>query len=582
MKYLNVIPLNYKEILTYQAEDDLANKLNIGELIEIPFGQKKSQGIIVEISAKKPNFKTREIQSQKGLRVLTKLQAKIIRYLSENYFSSYYQALNNVWLLKNKTLTLNNSEYLRKNKLGNSYVLLDKNPFDNYQKLIEKQSQKQTLIVFPNQERLSLFLKEKKEFLKKYSPVIWSGSKKTTEKEILIKRVNIEKNLVILGTRTSLMLPYFNLDLLIIDQQYDNNLKQPKIPRYDSRNIAEFIKNETNFNLILHSEFFDDEIFYKLKNGYKLINNLKYQNNPRTILTPEPDFPIIGIYLEKKIRKNLSKNIPTIIFINKKGKHSAIYCLDCQQTEKCPKCYTTLKPDGRKLVCQICHLESYQKDNCSSCHSTRLKQIGIGIERIREELEKIFPNKTILTTKDTPINPEDLKSKKIIIGTASLRNKKFNKAETLIILYPENMLNLPLPQANLEAYKQIKSVIASNDYKEILIKTVIPDHPLFEAITNKKEIDFIRKETINLKTNFYPPWYDILEITISGKNESEVDKKVLEIKKHIEAIEILGPFTQDNKNKKVLKKLIAKTEKNKVTYDTMLRKISNIIIIKNG
>jgi len=115
------------------------------------------------------------------------------------------------------------------------------------------------------------------------------------------------------------------------------------------------------------------------------------------------NFSIFSLKLQNKIRDRLGKKEQIILFVNQRGLANAVVCRDCGFTERCPHCEISLKyhrglgiRDERlitdKLVCHYCTFTKEPSLVCPECKSAHIKFIGVGTQRVEEEVKKMFPS----------------------------------------------------------------------------------------------------------------------------------------------------------------------------------------------
>lgn len=582
MKIVDIIPLTYKEILTYSVPQDVEPEIKIGQKVLIPFGKKETEGIILSENNNRPKFKLRKIISIINKKpLLTKLQADLINHISNYYFSSTYQAFRNVLPENMQNVLINSINYPLRTKSGQKLVLIKKNPYKVFTKSAIKtlKSKKQVLIVFPTQAELNDFCQIEKDLIDKYSTGIFTGKIDVQSKKEIWRKINSGKINLALGTRISLFLPFKNLGLIIISQDYRKSLRSEKTPKYDSKEIAEFIQEKTGCFLILQSEMLYWENYYKLKGEYLRINSSDNKKAKVSILQ-EPLYPIIGTAIQTLIQEKLSENKKIALFINQKGKFTASFCLDCQEIARCPECSKPLRPKNKTLICQDCRHEEPQTIKCKNCQGTKMIKIGVGADNIKEEVEKIFPTtKTNIIDSETVkrMDRKDLENAQIYIGTESLKNINLTKIELLFIMYPENIFNLNTQSNLLKAHSLLSSLTANlKDNATVLVKTAEKNNPVTKALISDKNEAFLEKELKHLNKFKYPPFYDLIKISVYDKNLKNLDLKTEKIKDHFRNQE-----TSLIKQKNNRVDLIIKSKKGAIFYDTMLREIRDIKIERN-
>ena len=79
---------------------------------------------------------------------------------------------------------------------------------------------------------------------------------------------NNKKAKIILGARSSILLPFRNLGLIIVDEEHDNSFKQfDPSPRYNARDLAVYMGYYLDIKVILGSATPSIESYYNVKQG---------------------------------------------------------------------------------------------------------------------------------------------------------------------------------------------------------------------------------------------------------------------------------------------------------------------------
>lgn len=589
------ISTNSPKLFTYKIPEKLEAKIKIGQLVKIPLGKKETKGIVFEIKKTKPLFKTKDILEIIDKNpLLTGSQVRLANWLSLYYFSSIYQALKNIkvesienYLAKNKK-TKTPKEKKAKIHQDKRFILLGgEKKEEKYLKIAEKflRKGKQVLILFADNFALEKFLRKTRNDLKnKQISKITSKLKRKERIDKWYKIKNAESRLI-LGTRTAIFSPFCNLGLIIIDNEFDESFKQEQTPKYNTAEVAEFLERDLGCTLILQSDIPTLENFYHIKNGYKLIKSKTALNKRKIIIDEEPS--LLSLKTEKAIGENLKNKKQVVLFLNRKGKEVYLMCADCGFSPKCPGCEISLATTLNIMYCNNCGFKKEIPLFCEKCKSTVIKKIGIGTEKLEEEIKKVFPTyRTIRIDESTKksINFKEAEKADIILGTQMVKNLSFKKTGLLVFFSVDFMLNLPTYRASENVQNILTLFIQKMPLKsKIIIKTSNSKNDLIKAIKKQEYSDFFQNELKNRKKFHYPPFYDLLQITLSGKTEREIQKKIKKIKDTFRKYEIIGPFIPfiSKKQKKPRQVLIIKTKKNSLFYDKIFRSMENISITRN-
>ena len=387
-------------------------------------------------------------------------------------------------------------------------------------------------------------------------------------------RVRKGKVKVAIGARSALFLPFQNLKNIIIDEEHEKTYKSDMNPKYDAREVAEFMTKSVKGTLILASATPSVETYKKAVD--KKISLIELKNRATKSLLPEMEIvdmrrelrsgnkSIFSFKLQEKIREKLEKKEQIILFLNRRGFSSFVSCRSCGYVFECDRCDISLTYHrGGKLLCHQCGFNKYLPKICPKCKSKYIKQFGTGTERVEMEVKKYFPKaKTVRMDGDTTkgknsykIMYDDFKSgrKDILIGTQMISKGLDFKNVTLVgILAADLSLNMPDYRASEDTFQLITQVSGRSgrgDKKgEVIVQTYSPEN---KAIINAKNYDYdaFYKDEIGIRKALNnPPFSTIYEISLTSPFKSllvENIKKLADIikdeLKDKSDIIILGP-----------------------------------------
>jgi primosomal protein N' (replication factor Y) len=225
-----------------------------------------------------------------------------------------------------------------------------------------------------------------------------------------------EDNLVVIGTRSSVFLPFNNLKLLIVDEEHDQSYKQSEKFKYNARDIGIVRAKYFDCPVVLGSATPSFETIHnvdiKKYNQYLLENRYFQSKLPLiTIVDTSIDKPDEGIskVLRDKMKIELNKSNKVILFIGLRGFSNTVICSECKTIVKCPKCdvYMTYHKDIERLVCHQCESTRKFESIKPCCRNISLVPLGIGTQRIENKIRNLFPDKNILR-----VDSDNISSKK--------------------------------------------------------------------------------------------------------------------------------------------------------------------------
>ena len=364
---------------------------------------------------------------------------------------------------------------------------------------------------------------------------------------------NKSKAQVILGARSSLLLPYSNLGLIVVDEEHETSYKQfDPAPRYHARDAAIVLANMHKAPVLLGSATPSVESFYNAKQkkyGYVALNR-RFGN----VLLPEIELIDIKEKHRKKqmnghfsdrlltmIQDALNEKEQVILFQNRRGFSPVVECTTCGVAPQCPNCDVSLTYHKfrNELRCHYCGYHRGLPKVCPACENPTLDTKGFGTEQIELELESLFPDFKVGrmdfdTTKGKYgyhkiIDAFQSREIDILVGTQMLsKGLDFNNVSLVGILNADNMLNFPDFRAHERSYQLMVQVSGragrAKKRGKVGIQTFNPYHQILQQVTTN-DYEKMYFDQLNERYQFhYPPIVRLIKITLKHKDFNKVDK----------------------------------------------------------
>lgn len=386
----------------------------------------------------------------------------------------------------------------------------------------------------------------------------------------------IKNNLVdiVVGTRSSIFAPFDDIGLIIIDEEHELSYISDKNPKYDALDIAEERAKYHNCPLLLGSATPRIESYYKAINRhYKLLELNKRANEnplPTTSIVDmrselkAGNYSMISRELSEDIKEALNKKEQIILFLNKRGHTSYVFCRKCGYVQKCEFCDSSMTYHKSKgySICHLCGRTGSKPRICPKCSSTAIKEFGAGTEKLEEVIRDMFPEaKVARMDADTMSKKgsyeriyEQMKNGDIdiLIGTQMIsKGFDFKRLSVVGIISADISLNIPDFRAQEKTFQLITQVAGragrGDTGGKVVIQTYLPNH---YAITTSSSCDykgFYDTEIESRKKQKYPPIYQMLLIRVMHKDRQKAHRKCIEIlnklnlKSHNINCEVIGP-----------------------------------------
>ena len=445
--------------------------------------------------------------------------------------------------------------------------LPDEERLSTYKSLIREEFAKQSSVFFclPTIEDIEIVLQSLERGIKEYTFALHSGLSKK-EMLSLWNKITAEKHpVLIVATATFLSIPRADISTIILDKENSRSYKTFSRPFIDIRTFAEFLAEKLGVRLILGDILLRPETLWRQEQGeFQELAPLKFRSistATQVIVdmreykkdTLHGAFKALSAELRELIETVKRKNSNLFILAGRRGLSPITVCSDCGAIFTCARCSSPMvlhkNTEDRKnvFICHKCSSVISAETRCKTCQSWRLTALGIGIEKVHEELLKDFPETKIFRIdKDTTKNSKraiEIRDQfytspgSILLGTGMALHYLNRKVDASAIVGIDSLFAIPDFRIN-EKIMNFLLILREKTLKHFLIQTRNPDKKLFEYLTRGNLLDFYREEISERKTFGYPPFQMLIKITWSGKKalaKEEMEKlsKILSDYEHI-------------------------------------------------
>ena len=595
MKVPVLLPKVFNYPFTYEFESKMP--LKMGDIVEVPFGKKKEIGVVWD-SIKPIDKKIKIKKIEKKIERFS-IDKKLINFM--NWFSMYNIIAKGKVLkmcvgdiknmlkevkLTHKVINLSKNNYIlnkeQKNALSDLNKLNDNYSvsvlqgitgsgktivyFERIKKYLIKN--RQVLVLLPE---ISLTDQFKDRFLDffGFEPAIWHSKITPKNKRIIWQGIINNKIKLVIGARSSLLLPFKKLGLIVVDEEHDPSYKQDENPIYNARDMAIARASIEDIPIHLVTSIPSLETYNHIKNKkYKVVKILKRFNN-----YPLPETKIVNLNLKKLknkfiasetieiVKKYLQNNDQILFFLNRRGYAPFLVCKVCGYKHICPDCsiYLTYHKSINKLICHHCgHKSKYEKKCLNKQNFCSFSMYGPGVEKISEELKILFPEKKIkIFSSDYLKKDESIDIIKkisnneinILIGTQMI-SKGFNfpKLNCIVVVdadFSGKGYDLRTTEKNIQLYNQLSGRAGRFSEKSIIIyQTLAPENETLKNLIKNNPEHFLSNELILRKENKLPPFQRLIALIVSSKSKENSFRGAQEIKnklKIIQEMDIMGP-----------------------------------------
>ncbi len=389
---------------------------------------------------------------------------------------------------------------------------------------------------------------------------------------------------VVVGPRSALFTPMPDIGLIILDESHDESYKeQGQVPRYHARETAITYAKILNAICILGSATPDITTMFRVEQG-----ELQYVTLPQRILghhqriqsqserlgietnyrpiEAEADTielpPIRVVDMRQELRAGnrsifsrplqaaladtLQAGHQAILFLNRRGLATYIFCRDCGEALHCPRCETplTFHRGEDELLCHHCGYQRHMPAKCPNCGSQRIKQFGAGTQLIERVINETFPEaRTLRWDRDTTRKKGSHEvilahfaahRADLLIGTQMIAKGLDIPLVTLVgVVSADVGLNMP-DYRSAERVFQVLTQVAGRAGRGILgghviLQTYQPEHYAIQAASEHDYGAFYKDELHHRQTLGYPPFKRLARLLFRHHNAQTAERETLRL-----------------------------------------------------
>lgn len=414
--------------------------------------------------------------------------------------------------------------------------------------------------------------------------------------EIWKKQLSTSPYQVVLGVRSSVLLPFQNLGLVIADEEHETTYKQQDpAPRYHARDAAIVLSAMFGAKVLLGTATPAIETWHNAECGkyglVKLLDRYKEIQLPeivavdiqelkrKKIMSGQFSPMLLGL-----IKESLANQEQVILFQNRRGFAPLIECNTCGWVPKCLNCDVSLTYHKRakELTCHYCGHSQPVPTKCPNCDSAELSYRGFGTEKVEDEIKQLFPEARVArmdldTTRtrnsyEQIINDFQEGRTNILIGTQMVsKGLDFNHVSVVGILNADTMLNYPDFRSYERAYQLMAQVSgrAGRHGKrgKVILQTRSIDHPIIPQVIKNRYEEMVDNQLEERQLFHYPPYYRLVYLYVKHLDEAKLSQGTNYIADRLKAIfgsRVLGPDKPPvgRIQRYYIKKVVLKIERN--------------------
>ncbi len=383
---------------------------------------------------------------------------------------------------------------------------------------------------------------------------------------------------IVVGARSALFTPLQDIGVIILDEEHDGSYKHsPPMPPpyYDARHLAEACAQHDGAVVILGSATPDVETMYRSDLGEitrlalpdrimghrQRISDQAQDAHVATRYEPaDDDALMIGLppvdvidmreelkagnarmfsrALGRALRDTLARKEQAILFLNRRGQATYVFCRDCGFVVRCPRCDTTLTyhRHGQMLRCHRCDYAAPEPTLCPSCHSQRIRYFGAGTQQVEQAVVEAFPAARMLRwdadTASTQASHDAIlqrfmhRQADVLVGTQMIAKGLDLPMVTLVgVISADVGLNLPDFRAGERTF-QVLTQVAGRAGRgllggRVILQTYQPEHYTIQSAARHDYTRFYAHEIAYRREFGYPPFRRMVRVLLRFPSESQ-------------------------------------------------------------
>jgi primosomal protein N' (replication factor Y) len=395
---------------------------------------------------------------------------------------------------------------------------------------------------------------------------------------------------VIIGARSALFVPLPNVGLIVVDECHDSSYFQGEPPYYHAVSAAQEYARLCGAVCVLGSA--TPTVEQRFAAEHKQIERLDL---PRRIveaglppvhivdMREELKAGVRGIFsreLADALTEILSRGEQAILFLNRRGTATYVFCRDCGTAVRCPNCDTPLTQHLETLkhinglLCHRCGYERQMPKKCDACGSTQIRAYGLGSEKVETEVHELLPKVRTLrwdweTTRKKGAHEIILThfanhQADVLVGTQMLAKGLDLPRVTLVgIVLADVGLNLPDPFVGERVFQTLTQVAGRAGRSElggrVILQTFMPDHYAIQSAAQHDVNGFYTQELNYRKALGYPPFARLVRLEYRHMELEHAEAEAVKIGARLKAkiqsedrreTELIGPvpcfFAKEN------------------------------------
>ncbi len=365
---------------------------------------------------------------------------------------------------------------------------------------------------------------------------------------------------IALGPRSAVFAPLTNVGLVIVDEEHEGSYKQENSPRYHAREVALYRARADRAVIVLGSATPSLESSFLARRGHYQLLEMPTRVHARPLPTveivdlrqdlpedeAEAEPPALGTRLRAALTAHLARAEQVVLFLNRRGFSTVIFCPACGVYERCPHCAVglTFHQHVNRLRCHHCNFTRAPKLACPKCKRRLLGYGGPGTERVEQEVRAMLPGvETLRMDRDTTSHKGSharLLTKfrerraQVLIGTQMIAKGLDFPGVTLVgVVNADVGLQLPDWRAAERTFQLLVQVAGRAGRGEqpghVIVQTYLPQHYAIAQATRGGYAAFAEEELRFRQQCGYPPYTFTANLVVTAGKNAAAERRCVRI-----------------------------------------------------
>jgi primosomal protein N' (replication factor Y) len=387
---------------------------------------------------------------------------------------------------------------------------------------------------------------------------------------------------IVVGPRSALFAPLPHPGLLIVDEEHDASYKQDVSPRYHARDSAAVLGRLTGSTVVMGSATPDVGTYHAARAGR--ITLLELLDRPvwgEGLSRPMPPVEIVDMRQELKsgnrgmfsealltaLNDTLDHGHQAMLFLNRRGNATVVLCRDCGFVVRCPNCDIpfTYHSAATRLICHRCDKRAISPRACPVCGSVRIRYLGVGTQKVEEEVARLFPRARVLRWDRDVTGGKEAHERilrafthheaDVLVGTQMIAKGLDFPLVTLVgVISADTGLHMPdfrAPERSFQLLTQVAGRAGRASLpSRVVVQTYTPEHYAIQAARDHDYHRFYREELSFRESASYPPCARLIRMVYSNEDESRCRQTAVNLRSILEraiaeqrptGVEVIGP-----------------------------------------